>query len=105
MMNKFIRILPLVIIFLNFSTYLYAKTINSPELPAEQAIVLARQYVQDNNIDVSRHFLVSVEYIGLYDEYNKPFWRIEYRLLAFVKGGQIIISVYGDGTIGVGYGE
>lgn len=98
-----------IAIFLFFSAHLYAKTINPPELSAEQAITLARQYVQNNNIDVSRHFLARVEYIGLHDEYHKPFWRIEYQPLTggpiATAGGQIIIFVSEDGRIGVGAGE
>lgn len=107
-MKKLIGV-AVIAIFLFFSVHLYAKTINSPDLSAEQAIALARQYVQNNRIDVSHHFLARVEYFNLRNEYEKPFWRIEYLPLTgggpAPAGGQIIISVHQDGTVDMGVGE
>jgi hypothetical protein len=83
-----------------------AKTINVPAMPPEKAIAIARQYVAEKHVDVANHFLASVEYINLYNEYERPFWRIEWRLLAGkVKGGQIFVLVYADGTSERRYGE
>jgi len=82
-----------------------AKTINVPALSAEQAIAIAKQYVQTNKIDVSHYFIAKAEYVGLYDEYHKPVWRIEWHLLAQVKGGQIFVLVYPDGNVSSTFGE
>ena len=84
-----------------------AKIINAPTIPVEQAVTIAKKHIQDNKIDISRHFLAKVEYFGLYDEYKKPFWRVEWRLLAVppVKGGQIYVLVYSDGNSSHTFGE
>ena len=83
-----------------------SKVLNVPAIPADRAIAIAQEYVRKNKIDVSRHFLAQVEYFGLYDEYQKPFWRIEWRLIGqAVKGGQILVLVYPDGTASRGVGE
>jgi len=104
-MKSLLRVFLIITLFLIFSVPLSAKTMNSPALSAEQTIILARKYVKDNKIDVSRRFLVKVEYVGLHDEYNQPFWRIEYQELAGGKGNQTFIFVYQDGTINHGYGK
>jgi hypothetical protein len=83
-----------------------AKTINVPAVSAERAIAIAHEYVDKNKIDVSHHFIAKVEYFWLHDEYKKPFWRVEWHLIGRpVKGGQIIVHVYQDGTASHGYGE
>ena len=82
-----------------------AKTINPPALPIERAIELATDYVKTQKIDVSQHFLAAVEYRNLHSEYEKPFWRLEWRLLAGTSAGQIVIIVHPDGTVNRGKTE
>lgn len=82
-----------------------AKAINLPTVSPEQAIAIAQEYIKNHKIEISRHFLAKIEYVGLYDEYQKPFWRIEWRPLGRIKGGQIFILVYPDGSAALGLGE
>ena len=94
-----------LILLLLAADVVFAKTINSPTMPPERAIEVAQEYVKNNKIDVSRHFLAKVEYFGLYDEYQKPYWRIEWHYLGAVKGGQIFVIVFPDGTAFLQFGE
>ena len=96
--------------FLLFFTNVgYAKTINIPKISASEAIGITEKYIKENNVDVSRHFLAKIEYFNLHNEYEKPFWRIEYRPLTgetvVIKGGQILFIVYQDGSIVQSSGE
>ena len=97
----------LALLLLALTNPAMAKIINAPTIPVEQAVTIAKKHIQDNKIDISRHFLAKVEYFGLYDEYKKPFWRVEWRLLAVppVKGGQIYVLVYSDGNSSHTFGE
>jgi len=74
-----------------------AKTINPPALPIERAIELATGYVKMQKIDVSQHYLAAVEFMNLHSEYEKPYWRLEWRILAGTSTGRIVIVVYQDG--------
>ncbi len=82
-----------------------AKTINPPELPIERAIELATDYVKTQKVDVSRHFLAAVEYMNLHNEYEKPYWRLEWRMLAGTSAKQIVIAVNQDGIASRGKTE
>ncbi|MGA3286259.1 MAG: hypothetical protein ABSD46_02405 [Bacteroidota bacterium] len=96
MRRQFIGLL-LVLAFFDLSL---GKTINPPKLSAKEAIQLAEQYVVEKKIDTSRHYLAYVEYINLYNEYEKQYWRIEWRLLAGRSlGGEIVVFVYNDRSI------
>lgn len=93
----------LLLLFLGMAN---AKTINVPAISAVKAIELAEKHLKTKKINVSRHFLAKAEYIGLYDEYNKPFWRIEWHLLArHTDGNQIYALIYPDGNVSVTFGE
>ncbi|MDB6026515.1 MAG: hypothetical protein JWM68_2738 [Verrucomicrobiales bacterium] len=76
-----------------------AKVINVPKLTIEQAIKVARDYTTTEKIDVSHHFLAAIEYKNLHNEYEKPFWRLEWRMLAGTTNGQIIIVVDSNGIV------
>jgi hypothetical protein len=78
--------------------HLQAKVIHAPELAIEQAIKIARGYADAEKIDLSHHFLAAVEYKNLHNEYEKPFWRVEWRMLAGTTSGQLVINVSSDGT-------
>jgi len=82
-----------------------AKTINPPELPIERAIELATDYVKTQKIDLSRHFLAAVEYMNLHNEFEKPYWRLEWRMLAGTSANQIVIVVNQDGIASRGKSE
>lgn len=103
-MNK-IKIALIASILISIGFTVYAKTINAPKIKAEMAIELARTYIEEKKIDISRHFIGSIEYLNLHNEYQKPYWRIEYILLASARGGQIIIFVYQDGKINHKFGR
>ena len=103
-MHRFIIRVGLILQLLA-ANYVVAKTINSPTMPPQRAIEVAQEYVKNNKIDVSRHFLAKVEYFGLYDEYKKPFWRVEWHYLGVVKGGQIFVLVCPDGSMSHTLGE
>ena len=76
-----------------------------PALSPEKAIALAKAYVKENNIDVSKDYLAKIEYINFYEELTKPSWQIEWKPISPVKGGQVFIDVYPDKKIAVTYGE
>lgn len=82
-----------------------AKTINPPELPIERAIELATDYVKTQKIDVSRHFLAAVEYMNLHNEFEKPYWRLEWRMLAGTSANQIVVVVNQEGIASRGKTE
>lgn len=103
MRSFLVRCIPMLLIMVWQSAL--TKTLNLLALPPEKAISIARQYVADKHIDLSNHFLDALEYINLHSEYERPFWRVEWRLLAAAKGGQIIVLVYSDGTAELRYGE
>lgn len=100
-----IKVLLIMCVLISMPPAAYGKTINIPKIKIEQAIALTRTYIKEKQIDVSRHFIGNSEYQNLHSEYQKPYWRIEYTLLAGSKGGQIIVFVYQDGKIDHGYGE
>ena len=75
-----------------------AKTLNLPEMPVEEAIGVAKKYVEDQKIDADGHYLASVEYKNVYNEYEKPFWRTQWVYPSGAKGAFFYIDVYADGT-------
>src|SRR5882762_7621182 len=112
MQNKII--LFTMILILQMSSYSHSKTLNIPQFPIEKAIELAKQYVDSNKIDTKNHFVASVKYLNMHDEYNKPEWLIEWRLISGSSagdngispaGGQIFVHVYQNRSISITYGE
>jgi hypothetical protein len=63
----------------------------------QEAISLAKQYVQSNSIDISKHHIGSAEYH--FSSGLNSYWQIEWRKNQLVRGGQIIVIVYEDGSI------
>lgn len=74
-----------------------------PTIAIEQALVLARQYVASEKIDVSRSFLAKVEW--QWQSGLMSFWLVEWRRIEFVDGGQVYVKVFADGTIEYTFGE
>jgi hypothetical protein len=77
--------------------HLHAKVVHAPELTIEQAIKVARDFTEAEKIDLSHHFLASSEYKNLHNEYEKPFWRVEWRMSAGTTSGEIVIFVNANG--------
>ena len=76
-----------------------------PSISLEQAIVLAKTYVNEHKIDISKHYLDSVK-LELNPRGDRgPFWLIIWELNAFTKGGQVIVHVYMDKQVEVLRGE
>ena len=75
-----------------------------PEISYGASVSKAEQYLADQKINVTNHFLGSIDYnfrSGL-----PSFWRLEWRLKkAFVKGGQVIVIVPTQGKITLSFGE
>ena len=60
----------------------FGKIINQPKLKVGEVIEHVHNYIQKEKIDVSRHFLGHIEYKNLHNEYQKPYWKIKYIILA-----------------------
>ncbi len=82
-----------------------ATTIKLPSQSIEEAIGLARAHVKKSELKITDHVLMSAEYFQRYSADQVPFWRIEWRLKAGGKGGQIIVFVYEDGRVEHEFGE
>ncbi len=80
------------------ATSVQAKTINSPVIPALEAIAKVGDYIQLNNIDILGHFLSEIKYFNLHNEYERPYWRIVYTRLSGAVS-EIIFIVAEDGSI------
>ncbi|MES2933588.1 MAG: hypothetical protein V4805_08890 [Pseudomonadota bacterium] len=76
-----------------------------PRMPIERVITLAKDYVRSKQVDVSHHYLGAVEHMHPYAGANQQFWRVEWRPVTAMKGGQIIVIVLPDGGMSIGYGE
>lgn len=77
--------------------------LETPSISMEQAIAAAKQHVQVQNFDISKHYLASAEWhprSGLIS-----FWRIEWRMKQPVKGGQIFVTIDSKGKIEHSFGE
>ena len=76
-----------------------AKTFNTPTMPVELAIENAKKYALEKKIDVSRAFIVVVEYHNLYNEYEGPYWRVRWEPRIPAKGGWFELRIYPDGSV------
>jgi hypothetical protein len=75
----------------------------------DQAILLTREYIDKNIIDVSKHYIASASYYEFYPTKHStkklPAWRIEWRLDEPVQGGQIYVLIFSDGSITHKFGK
>ena len=74
-----------------------AASFEEPKIPSEQALLLAKQHVATEKIDVADSSIVKAEWharSGLLS-----YWLIEWRNKKYVKGGDILVSVYADGKV------
>jgi hypothetical protein len=77
-----------------------------PTITVQEAIRRAEQYIVENHIDVSAHFISSVRYMETGSLTNSfigkgPYWHVTYELVKPSDGGQYFILVYMDGKIGL----
>jgi hypothetical protein len=78
------------------------------KLPAvDDALRIARAFVRDHAIDVSHHHITSARIEHDPSSRHPEFWRVTWELLPTrpVKGGQVFVHIYSDGSAGVFYGE
>lgn len=71
-----------------------AKTINIPKQSLTEAVATAAHFLEVQNIDVSRHVLLSAEFKNLYNEYELAFWEISWVL----GDKRILVHVLQDGS-------
>ncbi len=105
--NRNIWLCLLLGVFVSIATVVYAQTLERqrPYISAQEAIRKAEQYVAENKIDVSKHFISSVRYIesGSWTDSSigkGPYWQVTYELVQLADGGQYVILIYMDGKIG-----
>jgi hypothetical protein len=91
---------------LGFSNMACSKALHLPDVNMNAAIETAQQYVRDQQIDVSQHYLASAQWINARDENRKPIWKIEWRLRTYMTtGGQIFVYVDQEGQATHAFGE
>lgn len=86
-----------LVTFLSIASYTLAASFEEPKIPIEQALLLAKQHVATDIIDVADSSIVKAEWhprSGLIS-----YWLIEWRNKKYVKGGDILVTVYADGKV------
>jgi hypothetical protein len=81
--------------FLFIASSTVAASFEEPTIPIEQALLLAKQHVATEKIDMTDSYIAKAEWhprSGLLS-----YWLIEWRNKKFVKGGDILVTVYADG--------
>lgn len=76
-----------------------------PEIALEEALDVAKKYVQDHQIDVSEKYIDSVQLNSTAPGGKGKYWKVTWEIEKFVKGGQIFILIYMDKSVEVRYGE
>ena len=76
-----------------------------PNISVHEAIRIAEGYIADNKIDVSGHFISSVQYLesGSWTESfigKGPYWQVTYELVQLSMGGQHFVLIYMNGKVG-----
>ena len=70
-----------------------------PSVGIEDALTVAKQYVESHHLDVSQHYIDSVK-LDLNPRGDRGRrWVITYELNDYAKGGQIILHVYMDRSV------
>ena len=105
------KIIYLAILIL-FSANLYAKKIDLPKISAEEAIAEAKVYIEKNHVLVSESdYLLKIEYLNIYNEYEKAHWRLFWERHPrtkdglSIKGGWFVIKVFNNKKVVAVYGE
>ena len=70
----------------------------TPTLPITEALKVAQQYMADQKLDVSAHFISGVRYFDGVSKFGSsdkgPYWMVTYELKEAAKGGQYFVHVY-----------
>ncbi len=83
------------------------QTINDrrPEIAIDEALDIAKTYVQKHKIDVSESYIDSVQ-LNLNPQSKKgKYWEVTWQLNKFAKGGQVFLHVHMNKSVEVYYGE
>jgi hypothetical protein len=80
-------------------------TMRAPSISVEQAIQLARAHLKAHKVSTSRHYIDSIKLNLVTRGDRGSCWIITWELNAFAKGGQIIVRVFMNKAVEVGYGE
>lgn len=108
MKNIIIAILLAISINLNIATVfaqeLAKEQIDSsmsmePSLKLPEALALAQQYIKDNNIDISKHYLDNIRLVFESPWMKGEHWILTWRLKKLADGGEIFIIVGMDKQI------
>lgn len=70
-----------------------------PLLKLPEALALAQQYIKDNNIDISKHYLDNIRLVLESPWMKGKHWILTWRLKKLADGGEIFIIVGMDKQI------
>ena len=82
-----------------------AKVIRLPAVHIIEAVQKARQFAEDNKIDLSRHFVLSAEYKNLHNEHEDGYWIVTWTPAAGATEPRIILRVLQDGAVKTSFAE
>jgi hypothetical protein len=74
-----------------------------PGLLIDRAVVIADRYARDNGIEASQHYIDSVSLDT--DGEGGKFWRVTWLPNRSVKGGEVYMQIYMDGSVKVSRGR
>jgi len=82
-------------------------TVTSAKVDSQDvAVRKAITFLEEKNVDTSRHDMTSPEGIQKIEDQGQIGWRVSWKLKNFTgKGGQLVIIVYESGNIQQGWGE
>lgn len=76
-----------------------------PKITLYEALTIANEYIEQNNLTVSDKYIDSVKFYADTRDKNRSFWTITWQLNKFAKGGQVFMEIYMDKSVKVSYGE
>lgn len=77
-----------------------------PEITIDEALLIGKEYIIKNNINISDKYIDSVKFNLSSDDKSKNYWLITWELNNRTsKGGQIFMKIYMDKSVEIGYGE
>lgn len=76
----------------------------SPSLNLPEALSLAQNYIKENNIDTSKHYLDNIRLIADANWEQGKYWLLSWLLTSPADGGQIFIMVSMDKQIKIKHG-